>query len=86
MLFYYYTCSPFKGSVWLCKVVELSMQYCQKLLAASFETYKTFERSANPDLERKFDVQNSWIADGHLTEWVFLKLLINNDIKCKKVK
>ena len=67
------------------KVVELSMQYCQKLLAASFETYKTFERSVNSEFERKVDVQNSWIADGHLTEWVFFKLLINDGIKCKEV-
>ena len=49
----------FKGSDWLCKVVELSMQYYGKLLAASFETYKTFERSVNPEFERKVDVQNS---------------------------
>ena len=48
-----------KGSVWLCKVVELSMQYYGKLLAASFETYKTFERSVNPEFERKVDAQNS---------------------------
>ena len=48
-----------KGSDWLCKVVELSIQYCRKLLEASFETYKTFERSVNPEFERKFDVQNS---------------------------
>ena len=34
-----YLKKQFKGSVWLCKVVELSMQYCQKLLAASFEPY-----------------------------------------------
>ena len=28
-----------KGSDRLCKVVELSMQYCGKLLSDSFETY-----------------------------------------------
>ena len=31
-----------KGSDRLCKVVELSMQCCGKLLSDSFETYKTF--------------------------------------------
>ena len=31
-----------KGSDWLCKVVELSMQCCGKLLSDSFETYYTF--------------------------------------------
>jgi len=31
-----------KGSDRLCKVVELSMQCCVKLLSDSFETYKTF--------------------------------------------
>ena len=31
-----------KGSDRLCKVVELSMQCCGKLLSASFETYQTF--------------------------------------------
>jgi len=30
---------PFKGSDRLCKVVELSMQCCGKLLSDSFETY-----------------------------------------------
>ena len=29
----------FKGSDWLGKVVELSMQCCRKLLSDSFETY-----------------------------------------------
>ena len=51
--------TSFKGSDWLCKVVELSIQYCRKLLAASFDTYKTFERSVNSEFERKVDVQNS---------------------------
>ena len=32
----------FKGSNRLCKVVELSMQCCGKLLSDSFETYETF--------------------------------------------
>ena len=31
--------SSVKGSDRLCKVVELSMQYCGKLLSDSFETY-----------------------------------------------
>ena len=31
-----------KWSDWLCKVIELSMQSCGKLLSNSFETYKTF--------------------------------------------
>ena len=31
-----------KGSDWLCKVVELSMQCCGKLLSDSFETHYTF--------------------------------------------
>ena len=47
------------GSDRLCKVVELSMQCCGKLLSDLFDTYKTFERSVNPQFERKFDVQNS---------------------------
>jgi len=34
--------SIIKGSDRLCKVVELSIQYCGKLLSDSFETYKTF--------------------------------------------
>jgi len=61
ILFYFLLFSnfSFKGSDWLCKVVELSIQYCRKLLEASFETYKTFERSVNTEFERKFDVQNS---------------------------
>ena len=46
----------FKGSDRLCQVVELRMQCCGKLLLDSFETYNTFERSVNPDFERKFDV------------------------------
>ena len=50
--------SPFKGSDWLCKVVELSMQCCEKLLSDLFETYKNFKRSVNPEFERKVDVQN----------------------------
>ena len=32
-----------KGSDWLCKVVELSMQYCGTLLSDSFETTPTLE-------------------------------------------
>ena len=50
----------FKGSDRLCKVVELSMQGCEKLLSDSFETYQTFQRSVNPEFERKFDVKNSY--------------------------
>ena len=35
--------------------VEQSMQCCEKLLQDSFETYKTFLRSVNPEFERKFE-------------------------------
>ena len=48
----------------LCKVVEQSMQCCGQILQDSFETYKTFKRSVNPEFERKVDVQNrtfEWI-------------------------
>ena len=61
ILFYFLLFSnfSFKGSDWLCKVVELSIQYCRKLLEDSFEPYKPFERSVNPEFERKVDAQNS---------------------------
>ena len=37
---YHIRISPiFKGSDWLCKVAELSMQCCGQLLSDSFETY-----------------------------------------------
>ena len=49
----------FKRTDWLCKVVELSMQYCRQILQNLFETYKTIERSVNPEFERKVDIQNS---------------------------
>ena len=32
------------------------MQCCGKLLSDLFETYKTFQRTLNPEFERKFDV------------------------------
>ena len=61
MIFYLKSSIPvtFKGSDRLCKVIELSMQSCRKLLSDSFETYFTFLTSVNPEFELKFDVQNS---------------------------
>ena len=55
-----------KWSDWLCEVIELGMQSCGKLLSNSFETYKTFWRSVNPEFERKFDVQNSYFGSGYV--------------------
>ena len=46
-----------KESDRLCKVVELSMQCCGKLISDLFETYSTFYRSVNPEFERKVNVQ-----------------------------
>ena len=60
------------------------MQYCGKLLAASFETSKTFERSVNPEFERNFDVQNFYFGGGYVFRISFLKLFNNDAIKCKK--
>ena len=61
-----------KGSDRLCKVVELSMQCCGKLLSDSFETYKTFYRSVIPEFECKFDVQNSYFGGGYVYRISFL--------------
>ena len=58
----------FKGTDRLCKVVKLSMQCSGQILSDSFETYKTFSRSVNPEFERKFDVQN------HEFGWVHLQI------------
>jgi len=46
-----------KGTDRQCKVVELSMKCCGKLLSDSFETFFAFKRSVNPEFERKDDVQ-----------------------------
>ena len=48
------------------------MQCCGKLLSDSFETYKTFQRSVNPEFERKFDVQNSYFGSGYVNEQDYL--------------
>ena len=56
----------YKGSDRLCKLVELSMQFCEKLLSDSFETYLIFLRSVNPEIERKFDVRNSYFEGGYV--------------------
>ena len=39
-----FLCVSTGRSVWLCKVVKLSMQCCGQTLKDSFETYKTFPR------------------------------------------
>ena len=56
----------FKGSDRQCKVVELNMQCCGKLILDSFETYKTFSRSVNPEFELKFDVKNCYFGGGYV--------------------
>ena len=48
----------FKGSDRLCKVVELSMQYCGQILKDLFETYKTILRRVFTEFDRKVDFQN----------------------------
>ena len=63
--------------------VEQSMQCCEKLLQDSFETYKTFLRSVNPEFERKFDVQIPTFG-GIRFQNRFFELLNNNNIKCKQ--
>ena len=73
----------FKGTDRPHKVVKLSMQCCGQILQDSFETYKTFYRSVNPEFERKVDVQNrtfGWIRFQNF----FFKLLNNEDKKCKQ--
>ena len=54
----------FKGSDWLCKVVELSMQYCGQIFEGSFETYKTILRRIFTEFDHKVDFQN------HLFGWI----------------
>ena len=66
MLLFHVNWKLVKGSGRLCKVVELNMQCCGKLLSDSFEPYKTFERSVNPEFGRKFDVQNSYFGGGYV--------------------
>ena len=67
----------FKGSDRLCKVVELSMQGCEKLLSDSFETYQTFQRSVNPEFERNSTLKTP-MPLGKFTSMNML--LITNDI------
>ena len=62
----------------LCEGGKLSMQCCGQSLKDSFETYKTFQRSENPESERKVDVQNRTFG------WIRFQncfLLFNNDDK-----
>ena len=54
-----------KGTDLLCKVVELGMQCCGKILSDSFETNKTFPRCIITEFKSKIDVQNhelGWVA------------------------
>ena len=57
------------------------MQCCGKLLSDSFERCKTFLRSVNPEFERKFDVQNSYLGYGYVFRIDFFNLLSNDDEK-----
>ena len=70
----------FKGSDRLCKVVELSMQYCGQILKDSFETYKTDVYLLT--LIAKFDFQIIFLG-GYVLR-TFFKLLNNDDKKCNK--
>ena len=68
----------FKGSDRLCKVVELSMQCFGKLLFGFIWDILNFLKIC------KSWVQNSYFGGGYVFRISFLKLLNNDDIKCKK--
>ena len=64
LLCFFHSKFYFKGTDRLRKVVELSMQCSMDKFKDSFETYKTFWKSVNPEFELKVDVQNrifGWI-------------------------
>ena len=71
----------FKGSDRLCKVVELSMQYCGQILQDSFETFEMVTRSINPEFERNVDVQTQYFWVDTFSELFFFKLLNIDDEK-----
>ena len=64
----------FEGIDRLCKVVELSIQCCGKLLSDSFETYKTVN-SVNSEFERKFDVRNFYFGGGYFFRISFFLII-----------
>ena len=60
------------------------MQCNGQFFKDSFEPYKTFYKSVNPDFWRKFDVQNSYFLGGYVFRIGLFRLLNNYDKKCKQ--
>ena len=60
------------------------MQFCGQILQDSFETYKTVQRSVNPEFGRKVDVKYRTFTWIRFHESVFLKLLNNEDKKYRQ--
>ena len=71
----FYMRRSFKGTDRLCKVVELSMQCCGKILKDSFETYKTFPRCKITEIEPKVDVQNHEFGRWYVFRFGFFTII-----------
>ena len=68
------TNKSFKGCDQLCKVVELSMQCCGKLLLDSFETYYTLKDLKFRSLSANSTVKNLAFVVDTFSELVVFKL------------
>ena len=67
-------------------VIELSMQFCGKILEDSFEKYKTFLRCTINEFVGKVDFKNRLFGWIHFENWLFVNCQITTTKNVNKIK